>query len=122
VWPVNAGRDTVAGLRCYPSLRDLPGTPDLAVIAVPADNVVDVVRDLRATRLCRRVSHGPAASPKSARGREKQHELAALCREAGFLLVRAELRRAPQHRQRAHRVVHDDAARQARLIPAWSRW
>ena len=35
IWPVNRGRPEVAGLPCYPSLRDLPGVPDLAILALP---------------------------------------------------------------------------------------
>ncbi|MFM8681514.1 MAG: CoA-binding protein, partial [Alphaproteobacteria bacterium] len=42
VWPVNAGRSEVAGLPCYPGLGALPATPDLAVIAVPAESVTAV--------------------------------------------------------------------------------
>jgi acyl-CoA synthetase (NDP forming) len=45
VWPINAGRDTVAGLPCFPSLAALPSIPDLAIVAVPADAVYDVVKD-----------------------------------------------------------------------------
>ena len=39
VWPVNAGRSTVAGIACFPNLAALPSVPDLAVIAVPAEAV-----------------------------------------------------------------------------------
>jgi acyl-CoA synthetase (NDP forming) len=35
VYPVNPKAATVAGLRAYPSVRDLPPPVDLAVIAVP---------------------------------------------------------------------------------------
>ena len=86
VWPVNAGRDTVAGLRCYASLRDLPGTPDLAVIAVPADNVVDVVRDCVAAGVPSGVAWAGGFAEVGREGAEKQDELAAVCRKAGFLL------------------------------------
>ena len=40
VWPVNAGRPSVAGLPCFPNLRALPSCPDLAIVAVPAEAVV----------------------------------------------------------------------------------
>src|SRR6267154_4742067 len=45
VWPINAGRPTVANLPCFPNLRALPSCPDLAIVAVPAEAVVDVVKD-----------------------------------------------------------------------------
>ncbi len=45
VWPVNAGRATVAGVPCFASLAALPGVPDMAILAVPAEAVHDVVQD-----------------------------------------------------------------------------
>ncbi|MEK9724817.1 MAG: CoA-binding protein, partial [Rhodospirillaceae bacterium] len=49
IYPVNAKRDTVQGLAAYPSIRDVPGPVDAAVIAVPAAAAVDVVRDCAET-------------------------------------------------------------------------
>jgi acetyltransferase len=86
VWPVNPGRDTVAGLRCYPSLNDLPATPDLAVIAVPADNVIDVVRDCVAAGVPSGVAWAGGFAEVGGGGIAKQDALAAYCRESGFLL------------------------------------
>ncbi len=44
VYPVNPACEAVAGVSCYPSVRDLPRTPDLAVVCSPADEVPAVVR------------------------------------------------------------------------------
>ena len=44
VYPVNPKRDTVQGLQAYPSLDDVPGDVDFALIAVPAHLVADQVR------------------------------------------------------------------------------
>ena len=46
----NADGD-VAGLPCYPSLKEAPGPIDLVIIATPADSVVDVVHDAAAARV-----------------------------------------------------------------------
>ena len=48
VWPVHPARETVAGLRAYPSLADLPAPPDAAWIGVNRDATIDIVRDLAA--------------------------------------------------------------------------
>lgn len=53
VYPVNPRATELAGLPCYPSVRDVPGPVDLAVIAVPRDAVLGVVdecadREIRA--------------------------------------------------------------------------
>jgi acetyltransferase len=34
VWPVNPTRDEVLGMRCHPSVADLPGSPDVVLVAV----------------------------------------------------------------------------------------
>jgi acyl-CoA synthetase (NDP forming) len=44
VYPVNPKRDTIQGLKAYPSIDDLPGDVDFVLIAVPAKAVPDVVR------------------------------------------------------------------------------
>ncbi len=86
VWPVNAGRDAVAGLKCYPSLRDLPGVPDLAVIAVPADGVIDVVRDCVDVGVPAGVAWAGGFAEVGGDGVAKQRALADLCKDRGFLL------------------------------------
>lgn len=42
---VNPNYKQILGLPCYPSIRDCPLTPDMAVVVVPAPLVVDVVND-----------------------------------------------------------------------------
>ena len=48
VYPVNPKATEVAGLRAYPSVRDVPGPVDLAVVAVPRAAVPGVVDDCAA--------------------------------------------------------------------------
>lgn len=43
VYPVNPSWPSVGGVRCYPSVDQLPETPDLAVVAVPAAGVIAAV-------------------------------------------------------------------------------
>ena len=43
VYPVNPRYDEVMGVRCYPSLSDLPESPDLVGIVVRYDRVMDVL-------------------------------------------------------------------------------
>ncbi|NPA96090.1 MAG: CoA-binding protein [Crenarchaeota archaeon] len=45
LYPVNPKATEILGLRCYPSVSAIPDTVDLAVIAVPAPKVPDVVDD-----------------------------------------------------------------------------
>ncbi len=45
VYPVNPTAEAVLGIHCYPSLRDLPKIPDLAVICTAAIDVPKTVRE-----------------------------------------------------------------------------
>lgn len=45
IYPVNAKRDTVQGLRAYRSIKDVPEAVDAAVVSVPTSAAVDVIRD-----------------------------------------------------------------------------
>ena len=43
VYPVNPSSKSVSGVRCYPSIEELPETPDLGVVIVPAPTVGDTI-------------------------------------------------------------------------------
>src|SRR5579871_2359476 len=43
VFPVNAKRANVLGIKAYPSVRDLPDKVDLVVVTTPADTVPDII-------------------------------------------------------------------------------
>jgi acetyl coenzyme A synthetase (ADP forming)-like protein len=45
-YPVNPRWSSVSGVRCYPSVRSLPESPELAVVIVPAAEVGGVVDEL----------------------------------------------------------------------------
>ncbi|MGH9248599.1 MAG: acetate--CoA ligase family protein, partial [Acidimicrobiales bacterium] len=48
VYPVNPGAEHVASVKAYPTVLDVPGAVDLAVIAVPAAAVIEVVHQCAA--------------------------------------------------------------------------
>ena len=48
IWAVHPTRETVAGLRPFRSVRELPEAPDAVFVAVPAEATVEVVRELAA--------------------------------------------------------------------------
>src|SRR6202158_6100175 len=45
VFPVNAKRSNVLGIKAYPSLRDLPDKVDLVVVVTPADTVPGIIAE-----------------------------------------------------------------------------
>lgn len=52
IWPVNPKYTGIDGLRCYPDVASLPGSPDVALVLAPAREVPDVLAAL-AARDCR---------------------------------------------------------------------
>ncbi|MEM1738380.1 MAG: GNAT family N-acetyltransferase [Nitrososphaerota archaeon] len=45
IFPINPNRESAFGLKCYPSIKDVPKHVDLAIIAVPAKAVPKVVEE-----------------------------------------------------------------------------
>jgi len=45
VYPINPHADKILGLKCYPKITDVPDDVDIAIIAVPARIVPEVVED-----------------------------------------------------------------------------
>ncbi|RLI73096.1 acyl-CoA synthetase (NDP forming), partial [Archaeoglobales archaeon] len=45
IYPINPRADEILGLKCYPSIKDVPCKVDVAVIAVPSKNAIEVVND-----------------------------------------------------------------------------
>lgn len=46
LYPVNPNRAEVQGVKAYPSVADLPETPDVAIVAVPSELAPQAVEDL----------------------------------------------------------------------------
>jgi acetate---CoA ligase (ADP-forming) len=87
VYPVNDKAEVVQSVSAFPSVRDIPGPVDLAVIAVPAEIVVNAARDCAAAgvRALLVVSSGFAET--GAEGAARQRELVEVCRDAGIRIV-----------------------------------
>lgn len=87
VYPVNPSWKSVSGVRCYPTVADLPETPELAVVIVPAPLVTGVMTQLgeRGTRGAVVISAGFREIGGAGIGREE--ELIASAKKYGMSLV-----------------------------------
>jgi len=45
IYPINPKRKSVFGIKCYPSIKDIPETVDLAIVAVNAGLVPDIINE-----------------------------------------------------------------------------
>ena len=87
IYPVNPNRAEVQGLRAYPSVADLPETPDAAIIAVPAALAVQAVEDLgrRGTKAAIMFTAGFAEVDEA--GAAEQARMVAAARAHGMRLL-----------------------------------
>nr|WP_076478195.1 bifunctional GNAT family N-acetyltransferase/acetate--CoA ligase family protein [Williamsia sterculiae] len=87
VYPVNAEAREVRGIHAYPTVRDIPEPVDLAVVAVPAGTVDEVLADCltKGVKTLVVVSSGFADTGES--GRASEARLVAAVREHGMRLV-----------------------------------
>jgi len=86
VWPINRSGGAVAGLPCHASLAELPQAPDLAILAIPADGLLDAIRECAAAGVRHGIAYAGGLAEAGGEGIERQRALVALCRETGFLL------------------------------------
>ena len=86
IWPVNPRRDRVAGLPCYPAPQALPEPADLALLAVPAAAVVEVVRACAAAGIGHGIVWAGGFAEIGGEGRARQDALVELCRRPALRL------------------------------------
>jgi acetyl coenzyme A synthetase (ADP forming)-like protein len=87
VYPVNPASDVVQSVRAYPSLEQIPGAVDLAVIAVPAAAVAEAARQCAAKGVPAMVVLSAGFAEVGEEGRARESELVEICRAAGMRLV-----------------------------------
>ncbi len=87
VYVVNPAAESVAGMPAYPSVADIPDHVDVAVVAVPADAVPDVVLDCAAKSVHGLVVISSGFAETGDEGRQRQRRLVGLARSYGLRLI-----------------------------------
>lgn len=87
IYPVNPNRDTVQGLKAYPSLNDVSGEIDFVLVAVPAKGVIDVVRDAAAKKAKTVMIFSSGFGEMNEAGQQAQDELTRIARETGVRII-----------------------------------
>ena len=74
IYPINPRYDEIAGLKSYASAADLPEAPDLGLVLVGANRVIEAVRDLaaRGTRAAVVLASGFGEAGEEGRARQEQ--------------------------------------------------
>ena len=85
LYPVNPRYGEVKGLRCYPTLKDIPGEVDIVITMIPAERTVDLLQDTPAGKVHFLVV---IASGFSEIGEEeRERELVAVARAKGIRVI-----------------------------------
>jgi acyl-CoA synthetase (NDP forming)/GNAT superfamily N-acetyltransferase len=87
VYPVNPGARHVRGVPAYADIESIPDDVDLAVLAVPADEVAGVVEACRRKRVRGLVVVSGGFGESGPAGREAERQLVAAARASGMRVV-----------------------------------
>ncbi len=87
VYVVNPAADAVAGMPAYARVGDIPGDVDVAIVAVPADAVQDVVLDCAAKGVHGLIVISAGFAETGESGRQLQRRLVGLARSYGLRLI-----------------------------------
>lgn len=87
VYPVNPKRDTVQGFRAYASVADLPETPDVAILAVPASVTLQAVRECGERGVKAAIVFSAGFAETGAEGAALQQEMVAIARGRGMRIL-----------------------------------
>lgn len=87
LYPVNPGRDEVLGMKAYRSVGDIPGDVELAVVTVPAKNVVGAMEDCAAKGVQAAVVVSAGFRELGGDSARMEEELVRIADEAGMAVV-----------------------------------
>jgi acetyltransferase len=87
VYPVNPKASAIHSIPAYPSVADIPGSVDLAIIVVPKEFVTAVTRECVAVGVKGLVVISAGFKEVGGEGVERERELVEVVREAGLRMV-----------------------------------
>ncbi|MBI2817205.1 MAG: bifunctional acetate--CoA ligase family protein/GNAT family N-acetyltransferase [Acidobacteria bacterium] len=87
IFPVNPKRSSVLGIKAYPSVTALPEQPDLAVIAVPAQGVPQVIRECASVGVEGAIIISAGFKEAGAPGAELEEQTLEEARRGGLRLI-----------------------------------
>jgi acetate---CoA ligase (ADP-forming) len=87
IYPVNPNRTEVQGLKAYPSVADLPETPDVAIVAVAAEHALQGVADLAKRGVKGALVFTAGFAEMDEAGEVAQNRMVASAREYGMRIL-----------------------------------
>ncbi|MFN2291153.1 MAG: acetate--CoA ligase alpha subunit [Anaerolineae bacterium] len=87
VYPINPKADELMGLRCYPSMLDVPGPVDLAIVVVPSGCVAEVLTECGEKGVTGAVVMSAGFRETGGEGRKREREMAEIASRYGLRLI-----------------------------------
>src|ERR1700735_1937053 len=87
LYPVNPNRAEIQGLKAYSSVADLPETPDVAIVAVPAGLAAPAIEDLAKRGVKGVIMLTAGFAEMDDEGAVRQTQMAATARAAGMRIL-----------------------------------
>lgn len=87
VIPVNPQADEIAGMKCYPSLSKVPGKVDVAVVIVPGEYVVEVIKECGKKKVPFAVVISAGFKETGEEGAKRERELLAVAKKHKVRIV-----------------------------------
>jgi len=86
VYPINPKYKEVSGLPCYPSLAQVPGEIDAVIIGLPAESVLDAVKECAQRKVKSVIVFASGFAEIGGKGVKMEEELRELAQRAGMIL------------------------------------
>ena len=87
VYPVNPRESEILGLRAYPSVVDIPGEVDLAIVTIPAPATEQAMLDCARKGVKFVVLHSAGYSESGDEGRELEDRVIEIARQGGVRVI-----------------------------------
>jgi len=87
LYPVNPKESEIMGLRSYPSVLDVPGEVDLAIVTVPAKTVPQVIAECSHKGVRFAVVHSVGFSELGTEGKELEEEMLKFARQGSTRII-----------------------------------
>jgi len=87
IYPVNPKADEILGLPCFPSIKDIPGQVDLAVLVIPARFALGAIEDCAEKKVPAVIIITAGFKEVGREGAELERKVVACARKSGMRLV-----------------------------------
>ena len=87
LYPINPNRTEVQGLKAYPSVADLPETPDVAIVAIAAEIAENSITELAERGVKAAVMFTAGFAEMDEAGEAAQHRMVAVARKHGMRIL-----------------------------------